>query len=58
MKGLVRIAALYLVTLVVMFAVVAFAGGVSTGGGPPSHGQMDPTSHNDYDLHKSIGHVP
>lgn len=56
-KGVVGIAALYLVTLVFMFAVVGFAGGDSTSPGTPSHEQMDPVSHSEYELHKSIGHV-
>ncbi len=61
-KWLVRITALYLVTLVIMFAVVAFTGGASTGSGTPSHEQpsheqMDPVSHGDYELHRSIGHI-
>jgi hypothetical protein len=57
MKWLVRLAALYLVSLIILFTVVAVAGGGSTGPGAPSHDQMNSVSHSDYELHKSIGHV-
>ena len=57
MRWLVRIAALSLVALVILFAVVAVAGGRSHGPGAPAHDQMNPVSHSDYELHKSIGHI-
>lgn len=57
MKWVVRIAVLYLVVLAMMFTFVALTGSNSTGPGAPSHAQMNPVSHSDYELHKSIGHV-
>jgi len=57
MKRLVKGAVLSLVALVIVLAVVAFAG-ASTGVGTGPHDRMDPVSHSDYELHKSIGHVP
>jgi hypothetical protein len=56
MKWLMRFAILYLVSLVILFAVVAMAGGGSVGPGDP-HTRMNPVSHSDYELHRSIGHV-
>ena len=58
MKWAARIAALYFVTLVFMFAIVALAGDDSVGHRTPSHVLMNPVSHSDYELHKSIGHLP
>jgi hypothetical protein len=43
---------------VVLVGVVAVTMTSTTGAGQPVHSQMDPVSHNDYELHKSIGHIP
>lgn len=56
MKVLARTAALLVVSLVILFAVVAFSG--ANGNGPPSHARMDPVSHADYEVHRMIAHTP
>jgi hypothetical protein len=56
MKWLARSAALLVVSLAILFAVVAFSG--TRGKGTPSHVRMDPVSHADYEIHKMIGHTP
>lgn len=56
MKWRVRTAALLVVSLVILFAVVAFSG--ASGNGTPSHVRMDPVSHADYEIHKMVAHTP
>lgn len=57
MKRVVTFLVVYAVTLLVLIVVVV---GISwtSGVGQPRHGRMDPVSHNDYELHRSIGRVP
>ena len=57
MRWAVRLAILYLVSFIILFAIVGFATGGSIGPGGSVHDQMNPVSHSDYELHKSIGHV-
>jgi hypothetical protein len=47
----------YGVALLVVL-VVSIEGSTTTGVGQPDHTQMNPVSHSDYELHRSIGHVP
>lgn len=48
---------LYGVTLLIVL-VVAIGTSTTSGVGEPGHDQMDRVSHSDYELHKSIDHVP
>lgn len=57
MKWIVRFVVVYAVALVLV-VVVAVTVLPTPGGGQPGHSRMDPVSHNKYELHKSIGHVP
>jgi hypothetical protein len=57
MRWIVRLLVLYVVVLVVV-AVVAVTMTSTTAAGQPVHAQMDPVSHSDYELHRSIGHIP
>jgi hypothetical protein len=57
MRWIVKLLVLYTVAIVLV-GVVAVTATSTTGAGQPVHSQMDPVSHNDYELHKSIGHVP
>lgn len=56
MRWIVRLLVLYAVVLFV--GVLAVAATSTTGASQTVHSRMDPVSHNDYELHKSIGHVP
>ena len=56
MRWIVRLLVLYLVALVLV-VVVAVSVGSTTGNGRPVHSRMNPVSHSDYELHRSIGHV-
>lgn len=58
MRWLVKIAAVYLVTLLILLTIITLESGSSTGRGAPVHERMDPVSHSDYELHKSIAHIP
>ena len=46
----------YRATLVLVVAIVAFAPRGRLTSDP--HARMDPVSHSDYELHRSIGHTP
>ena len=57
MRWVLRLVVLYGVAFLI-FLVVAIGTSTSSGHGQPGHDQMNPVSHSDYELHKSIGHVP
>jgi hypothetical protein len=57
MRWVLRLVVLYGVAFL-MFLIVAIGTSTSSGPGQPGHDQMNPVSHSDYELHKSIGHVP
>lgn len=58
MRWIMRLLVLYAVALAVV-GLVAIVGMTSTPGtGQSAHSQVNPVSHSDYELHRSIGHVP
>ena len=57
MRWMVRLLVLYAVAVVAV-VVVAVSMRSTTGAGRPVHSRMDPVSHSDYELHRSIGHTP
>jgi hypothetical protein len=52
-----RLVILYGVALLIVL-VVAIGTSSTSGVVQPGHDQMNPVSHSDYELHRSIGHVP
>ncbi len=56
MKWVLRLVVLHGVGLLIVLVVAI--GTSTTSGGQPGHDQMNPVSHSDYELHKSIGHGP
>ena len=57
MRWMVRLLVLYAAAVVIV-VVVAVSMTPTTGVGQPVHTRMDPVSHSDYELHRSIGHIP
>ena len=57
MRWIVRLLVLYVVALVLV-VIVAVSVTSTTGAGWLAHSRMDPVSHSDYELHRSIGHAP